>query len=117
MQRCQPKLCPWLQGGGAALHNINLFYNLPAFNYVLEDTARYAGLLLTPAEGFGLRLRLFSPSDRKKSPYFAVLDHFRIFLVSSRNFAPDYKGGVVTTYNICLIDRLPAFNYVCMYVY
>ena len=29
-------------------------------NYV-EDTARYAGLLLAPAEGFGLRSRLFLP--------------------------------------------------------
>ena len=27
----------------------------------LEDTARYAGLLLAPAEGFGLRRRLFLP--------------------------------------------------------
>jgi len=27
----------------------------------LEDTARYAGLLLAPAEGFGLRPRLFLP--------------------------------------------------------
>ena len=32
----------------------------------LEDTARYAGLLLAPAEGFGLRQR----------PYKAVLAHF-----------------------------------------
>ena len=27
----------------------------------LEDTARYAGLLLAPTEGFGLRPRLFMP--------------------------------------------------------
>ena len=34
---------------------------------ILEDTARYAGLLLAPAEGFGLRPRLFLPFGQKKS--------------------------------------------------
>ena len=34
--------------------------------FVLEDTARYAGLLLAPAEGFGLRPRLFLPFGQKK---------------------------------------------------
>ena len=34
---------------------------------ILEDTARYAGLLLAPAEGFGLRPRLFLPLGQKKS--------------------------------------------------
>ena len=33
----------------------------------LEDTARYAGLLLAPAEGFGLWPRLFLPFGQKKS--------------------------------------------------
>ena len=46
---------------------------------LLEDTARYAGLLLAPAEGFGLRPRA------KKRPYYAVLDNFRPFLVSCSN--------------------------------
>ena len=32
----------------------------------LEDTARYAGLLLAPAEGFGLCPRLFLPFRQKK---------------------------------------------------
>ena len=46
-----------------------------------EDTARYADLLLAPAEDFGLRPRLFCPSGKKR----AVLAHFRPFLVSSSN--------------------------------
>ena len=33
---------------------------------ILEDTARYAGLLLAPAEGFGLRPRLFLALRAKK---------------------------------------------------
>ena len=31
-----------------------------------KDTVRYAGLLIAPAEGFGLRLRLFLPFGQKK---------------------------------------------------
>ena len=50
----------------------------------LEDTARYAGLLLAPAEGFGLRPRLFLPFGQKKALY-AVLAHFWQFLVTSSN--------------------------------
>ena len=38
-----------------------------SFLSTLEDTARYAGLLLAPAEGFGLRPRLFLPFGQKKS--------------------------------------------------
>ena len=34
---------------------------------ILEGTARYAGLLLAPAEGFGLRPRLLLPFGQKKS--------------------------------------------------
>ena len=41
----------------------HLFTKLP----ILEGTARYAGLLLAPAEGFGLRPRLFLPFGPKKS--------------------------------------------------
>ena len=33
----------------------------------LDGTARYAGLLLAPAEGFSLRPRLFLPFGQKKS--------------------------------------------------
>ena len=38
----------------------------------LEDTARYAGLLLAPAEGFGLRPRLFLPFGQKKEAYYDI---------------------------------------------
>ena len=48
----------------------------------LEDTARYAGLLLAPAEGFGRAF--FWPSGKKRA-YYAVLAHFWHFLVSSSN--------------------------------
>ena len=41
---------------------------------ILEDTARYKGLLLAPAEGFG-----------QKRVYYAILAHFRQFLLSSSN--------------------------------
>ena len=36
------------------------------FKLKLEDTARYAGLLLAPAEGFGLWPRPFLPFGQKK---------------------------------------------------
>ena len=51
----------------------------------LEDTARYAGLLLAPAEGFGLRPRAFFALRTKKRAYYAALAHFWQFLVSSSN--------------------------------
>ena len=35
--------------------------------YILKDTARYTGLLPAPAEGSGLRPRLFLPFGQKKS--------------------------------------------------
>ena len=47
---------------------------------VLEDTARYAGLLLAHAECFGLRPRLLC-----LRAYYAVLAHFRPFSVSISN--------------------------------
>ena len=50
--------------------------------YKLEGMACYAGLLLAPAEGFGLRPRLFLG---KKRDYYAVLAHFWQFFVSSSN--------------------------------
>ena len=45
---------------------------------LLEDTARYAGLLLAPAEGFCLRPRLFLPFDKKRA-FYAVLPIFGNF--------------------------------------
>ena len=42
------------------------------FSRILEDTARYKGLLLAPAEGLGLRQRLFLPFGQKKT-FYAVL--------------------------------------------
>ena len=42
----------------------------------LEDTARYAGLLIAPSEGFSLQPRLFCPSGKKKGAYYSVLAHF-----------------------------------------
>ena len=53
-----------------------------SFLIVLEDTARYAGLLLAPPEGFGRGF--FCPSGKKRA-YYAVLAHFWHFLVSSSN--------------------------------
>ena len=45
---------------------------------ILEDTARYAGLLLAPAEGFGLRPRFFLPFGKKRA-YYAVWAHLGHF--------------------------------------
>ena len=60
----------------------------PLFFFIkrLEDTARYAGLLAAPAEGFGFWPR-FSLPGRKPRAYYAVLAHFRPFLVSSSNLS------------------------------
>ena len=49
-------------------YKVSLKSNLSEYIYVvLEDTANYAGLLLAPAEGFGIRPRLFCPSGKKES--------------------------------------------------
>ena len=50
----------------------------------LEDTARYVGLLLAPAEGFGLRPGFFCPLDKIRA-FHAILAHFWRFLVFSSN--------------------------------
>ena len=47
--------------------------------YKLECTARDAGLLLTPAEGFGLQQRLFSPFAKKILFSLSNPSHFRPF--------------------------------------
>ena len=52
----------------------------------LEGTARYAGLLLAPAEGFGLRPRLFLPFGQKKS-FLCSFGLLRPFLVFSSNLS------------------------------
>ena len=47
--------------------------------YLLEDAARYAGLLLAPAEGFGLRPRAFFALRAKKGLimlFWPILGHF-----------------------------------------
>ena len=49
---------------------------------VLEDTARYAGLLLAPAEALAFGQGFSCPSDKKRA-YYAVLAHFWQFLVSN----------------------------------
>ena len=52
----------------------------------LESTARYAGLLLAPAEGFGLSLgRGFFCPRSKKITFYMVCACFRPFLVFSSN--------------------------------
>ena len=45
------------------------------FLYLLEGTVRYAGLLLAPAEGCGIRPRFFYPSGQKRA-FYAVFDFF-----------------------------------------
>ena len=42
------------------------------FQFVLEGEARYAGLLLAPAEGFGLRPRPFFALRAKKDLFMSV---------------------------------------------
>ena len=49
-------------GGLVALHNR---FNALFLLCTLEGTAHYAGLVLAPAEGFGLRPRLFLPFGQK----------------------------------------------------
>ena len=55
------------------------------FSVTIEGTASYAGLLLAPAEGIGLRPRLFLPFGGKKRAFYAVFAFFRPFLVFSSN--------------------------------
>ena len=51
---------------------------------ILEGTARYAGLLLATAEGFGRGQGFFCPSGKKRA-FNAVCVYFRPFLVFSSN--------------------------------
>ena len=65
--------------------------------YKLEDTARYDGLLLAPAEGFGLWPRFLLPSVQKKSflCYFAVQIKCATFLVAQKNSLTFLKKRVI----------------------
>ena len=51
----------------------------PGMFQAFADTARYAGLLLAPAEGFGLRPRVCFALRAKKTNYHAFLANFRQF--------------------------------------
>ena len=67
---------------------------------LLEATARYAGLLIAPAEGFGLRPWLFlafghgffCPSAKKT--YYAVLAHFWFSVVTLVTFNSNLSNVV-----------------------
>ena len=64
--------------GIMVMNNMYFGFLFVSFLKPLEDTARYAGLLLAPAEGFSLRPRLFSPFSQKMAFYavLAFLGHF-----------------------------------------
>ena len=64
--------------------------------------ARYGGLLLAPAEGFGLRPRLFLPG--KKRAYYAVLAHFWQFLVSSSNLGNRFSDFLTIFDNFWILE-------------
>ena len=53
----------------------------------LEGKAHYAGLLLAPAEGFGLRPRPFFALLAKKDLFMSVLAQILEFLVISSNLS------------------------------
>ena len=53
---------------------------------LLEGTACYAGLLLTPAESFGLQPRTFLPFGKKRA-FYAVFAYLRPFLMFSSNLS------------------------------
>ena len=74
--------------GGAHWWRVCYQWGLPRFaknlvhspnNTLLEDTARYAGLLLAPAEGFGREF--FLPLGQKKEfimLFWLILGHFGV---------------------------------------
>ena len=68
-----------LEGGLFSLQLVR-FGLLHILSHQLEGTARYAGFLLAPAEGFNLQPRFFGPSGKKKPPFLLlfllVLGHF-----------------------------------------
>ena len=54
-------------------------FNTFLYHTLLEDTARYAGLLLAPAEGFGLQPKLFLPFGQKNCFLYIYFTPFGIF--------------------------------------
>ena len=56
---------------------------------ILEDTARYAGLLLAPAEGFGRGF--FCPLGKKRA-FYAVLAHFWCPVVTVVTFSSNLSN-------------------------
>ena len=57
-----------------------------------EDTARYRGFLLAPAEGFGLRF--FRPSEKKRAFYavYLFLDYSICSVVTSVTFSSNLSN-------------------------
>ena len=65
--------------------------------YILEDTARYAGLLLAPAEGFGRGF--FCPSGKKRA--------FLLFWPIFGNFWCPVVTMVTFSSNLIIIQNSP----------
>ena len=59
---------------------------------LLEGTARYACLLLAPAEGFGLRLRLFLGKKIYFHAVLLILRHFCCSVVTSVAFSSNLSN-------------------------
>ena len=77
--------CLGKSGKSGFSQTFNCNSKLLAVYITLEGATRYAGLLLAPAEGFGLRPRAFLPFGQTKSLFHAVFAYFRPFLVFSSN--------------------------------
>ena len=63
---------------------------------ILEGIARYAGLLLAPAEGFSIYLRLFWPSWQKNELFMLfvlILGHFWFSVVTSVTFSSNLSNS------------------------
>ena len=65
------------------------FFFLPDFEPRLEGTARYAGSLLAPAEGFG---QGFLVLLARKTVFFWCFADFRLFLKSKNNIQKSLKN-------------------------
>ena len=72
----------------ASLMRFILKHNIFTFNSELEDTARYAGLLLAPAFGRGF----FCPSGKKRA-FYAVLAHFWCPVVTMVTFSGNISNN------------------------
>ena len=58
----------------------------------LEDTARYAGLLLAPAEGFGFRLRFFRAKKELIMLFWHIFGKFWCPVVSLVSFSSNLSN-------------------------